>query len=621
MKIGIVGNGFVGKATSLLKCESVELLIYDIRPEACSPPGTTLQSMEECDLVFLALPTPLNHDGSCYTDILTEVIEKINNPFKIVRSTVNVGFSENYSCFFMPEFLTEKNWRQDFIESSYWIMGLLNESLYSEDKNFENKNLNILFKEKIQRLFTLSCLEKSIQSDKIYFLLNKEAETLKLFKNCFLSAKVGIMNEFFDFCNSFDVDYNNVKEYLSLDKRIGNTHLNVPGYEDIRGFGGTCFPKDTHSLYNQFQNTTTKSIIFQNILYRNDFIDRPQREWAHDLWRTTIPTDKKISLVTGGAGFIGSHLCKKLLDLNHIVICVDNFSSGNKKNIEQLLSNKSFLLKTADVIDKLYFPKLDFIWHLACVASPPNYMKDGYHTVKTCFLGTMNMIELAKQHDCKLLFTSTSEIYGDPLEHPQHETYKGNVNCIGPRSCYDEGKRCAETLMYQYASQYPEMKNKLKIVRIFNTYGLNMDLKDGRVVTNFLNSVLNKEKITVYGDGKQTRSFMYIDDLIDGLRKMMFSNETGPINLGNPNQEITILKLIETFQQLLNVTLDVEFLHLPKDDPSRRKPDISLANNLLDWSPKIDLKTGLTTMLRHYNLIKDPTSVLDMQVLIDMCGR
>ena len=625
MKIGIVGNGFVGKATSLLKStgldisSDIELCIYDIRPEACSPPGTTIESMEECDVVFLALPTPLNHDASCYTKILQDVISKIKNPFKVIRSTVNVGFSEKYSCFFMPEFLTERNWKQDFIEAPYWAMGLLNETQYDDEKNEKNKQLNNLFREKIQQLFSLSCQEKAIQSDKIYFMENKEAETLKLFKNCFLSAKVGIMNEFYDFCNAYSVDYENVKNMLIKDNRIGSTHVNVPGYEGIRGFGGTCFPKDTHSLYSQFQKKEKTSPIYENILYRNDLIDRPQREWATDLWRTTIPTDKKISLVTGGAGFIGSHLCKRLISEDHIVICVDNFSSGNMDNIKSLLTNENFFLKKADVIHKLFFPKLDYIWHLACVASPPQYMSNGYHTIQTSVTGTMNMIELAETHKCNLLFTSTSEIYGDPLEHPQHENYYGNVNCVGPRSCYDEGKRCAETLLYQYRMEHPDMADKLKIVRIFNTYGPNMDLNDGRVITNFMNSILKNEKLTIYGDGSQTRSFIYIDDMINGLHSMMFSNEVGPINLGNPNEEHTILELKTMIEEILDKKLNIEFLDLPKDDPTRRKPDINRAETLLNWTPKVLLKDGLSNMLYHFNIFKNEENIYDHQVLLDTC--
>lgn len=613
MKIGIVGNGFVGKATSLLQCDGVELFIYDIRPEACSPPETTLETMESCDLVFLALPTPLNHDGSCYTKILEDVIRDIKNPFKIIRSTVNVGFSNKQDCFFMPEFLTERNWKQDFQEASYWVMGLLDESTLDTAGNFEHHEMithvttekNIIFKQRIQKLFSLAKNSGAIQSDVIHFVKSQEAETLKCFKNCFLSAKVGIMNEFYDFCSSYDVDFESVKQFLMKDDRIGKSHMNVPGYGNLRGFGGTCFPKDTHSLYHQFMQKGIESPIYEHILYRNDHKDRVEREWATDLWRTTIPSNgKPISLVTGGAGFIGSHLCESLLQRGHIVICLDNLYSGKMSNIEPLMKNENFLFKKGDVIHKMYFPKLDFIWHLACVASPPKYMATGYHTTQTSVIGTMNMIELAAVHQCKLLFSSTSEVYGDPLVHPQHEEYYGNVNSVGPRSCYDEGKRCAETLIYQYGVEHPEMKDKLKIVRIFNTYGPNMDLGDGRVITNFLKCILDKKPVEIYGNGNQTRSFTYIDDLLDGFFKVMESHEIhGPVNLGNPHEEFTINYLLSCFEKLTGRTIDKTNVSLPKNDPLQRKPCIEMAQDKLHWNPSVGLEEGLSKMLKKYDLL------------------
>ena len=452
IKIGIIGNGFVGKATKLLKSKSIEIIVYDIRPEACEPLDVKLEDLELCDLIFYCLPTPINHDSSCYTHILKEAIPKIKNPYKVIRSTVPVGFSDSMNCFFMPEFLTEANWENDFINSPHWVFGLLENPINNEEIEELNRN----FKSKIVRLFNTSQTEGSIVSSKIYWMTSKEAEFLKLAKNCFLAAKVGLMNELYQFANIQNINYDNIKEILKLDDRIGKSHMNVPGINNMFGYGGTCFPKDTHSLYSQYQENNLKSYYFQTSLIRNEYEDRTVRDWSKDYWRTTIPTEKKISLVTGGAGFIGSNLCERLLKEDHIVICLDNLQTGNLSNIKKLLTNNNFLFKRADIIEKQFFPKLDYIWHLACPASPPKYQQDGYKTLQTSLIGTMNMLELAKTHKCNFLFTSTSEVYGDPLESPQKESYWGNVNPVGVRSCYDEGKRCEETLIYEYRKQNQE---------------------------------------------------------------------------------------------------------------------------------------------------------------------
>lgn len=592
MIIGIIGNGFVGKATKLLQSPSIKILVYDIRPEACEPLNTTIEDIEKCDLVFYCLPTPMNHHGKCYTKLLEDSISTLKNPFKVIRSTVPVGFSQSQNCFFMPEFLTEANWREDFINSTHWVFGLI--------QGEENKTLNNEFSIKIEKLFNTSAHEGLIVSNKTCFISNSEAESLKLFKNCFLSAKVGIMNELYDFCLAKNVNYENVKKYLLLDSRIGNTHMNVPGCSGLRGFGGTCFPKDTHSLYTQFQESSVHSIIFQSVLDRNDNLDRPQREWVCNKWRSTIPTNKIISLVTGGAGFIGSNLCGRLLKERHIVICLDNLQTGNKKNIEEFLDNPDFLFKFADITNKQYFPHIDYIWHLACLASPPKYQADGYKTLQTSILGTMNVLELARVHNCPLLFSSTSEVYGHPMEHPQKETYWGNVNPVGPRSCYDEGKRCAETLIYEYRKKHPQLADILKIVRIFNTYGPKMDIDDGRVITNYINSYLDKKPITIYGDGSQTRSFCFVDDMIEGFIKMMNSKEVGPINLGNPNTEFTMIQLKEQLENVTNKKLDIVYEPLPINDPRQRKPDISLAKEKLFWEPTINLSEGLKQTLDYF---------------------
>ena len=592
MLIGIIGNGFVGKATKLLKSPSINILVYDIRPEACEPPGTSLQDLEKCDLVFYCLPTPMNHHGKCYTKLLEDAIPRLQNKFKVIRSTVPVGFCQSQGCFFMPEFLTEANWYDDFVKSTHWVFGLL-EGEY-------NKEFNKEFIRRIESLFTTSCHEGLISTNKTLFITNNEAEMLKLVKNCYLSAKVGIMNELYDFCQAKNVNYENIKKLLLLDPRIGSTHLNVPGNDELRGFGGTCFPKDTHSLYSQFQEAGIPSIIYQSILDRNDNVDRPEREWAVDKWRTTIPTNKPISLVTGGAGFLGSNLCAQLLEKGHIVICLDNLQTGSINNLADFNNNPDFLFKKADITNKQYFPHIDFIWHLACPASPPKYQEDGYKTLQTSILGTMNMLDLARVHNCSLLFSSTSEVYGDPQKHPQDETYWGNVNPVGPRSCYDEGKRCAETLIYEFRKKHVELANKLKIVRIFNTYGPKMDINDGRVITNYIKCFQEKKPITVYGDGTQTRSFCYVDDMINGLIKMMFSTEVGPINLGNPDHELTMLELKKLIEKITCNNLELDFQQLPENDPAQRKPDIKLAAEKLSWKPTVNIEKGLKITLNYF---------------------
>jgi len=316
-----------------------------------------------------------------------------------------------------------------------------------------------------------------------------------------------------------------------------------------------------------------------------------------------MENNKKISLVTGGAGFLGTNLCVRLLEMGHRVICFDNFSTGSISNIEKLMDNPFFILINGDVVDKHSFSKLDYIWHMACPASPPKYQSNGYKTLLTSLVGTMNMLELALTHKCKLLFTSTSEIYGDPLVTPQSETYWGNVNPVGPRSCYDEGKRCSETLIYEFRKLHPEIKNNLKIVRIFNTYGPYMDINDGRVITNFIKNIIDNKPITIYGDGTQTRSFCFVDDMIDGFVKMMLSNEVGPINLGNPHHEFTMNELKECFCEILGLSDYPSItLPLPENDPKQRCPDIRLAKSKLDWSPKIDIKDGIKKTLEYFYL-------------------
>ena len=306
---------------------------------------------------------------------------------------------------------------------------------------------------------------------------------------------------------------------------------------------------------------------------------------------------KKI-LVTGGAGFIGSHLCKRLLEEGNEVLCVDNFFTGTKDNILPLLENKRFEFLRHDITFPLYV-EVDQIYNLACPASPVHYQFDPVQTTKTSVHGAINMLGLAKRTRARILQASTSEVYGDPEVHPQPESYWGRVNCIGIRSCYDEGKRCAETLFFDY---YRQHQVDIRVVRIFNTYGPNMHPADGRVVSNFIVQALKNEDITIYGDGAQTRSFQYVDDLIEGMIKMMNNEEKfiGPVNLGNP-KEFTIKELAEMVLKLIPESKSkIIYKDLPADDPRQRKPDISLAQAKLDWKPKIELEKGLKKTIEYF---------------------
>lgn len=298
-------------------------------------------------------------------------------------------------------------------------------------------------------------------------------------------------------------------------------------------------------------------------------------------------------LVTGGAGFIGSHLCTRLVNDGHDVICLDNYFTGSKENILHLIGNKHFELVRHDVTVP-YHAIVDEIYNLACPASPVHYQYDPIKTTRTSVLGAINMLELATSINAKILQASTSEVYGDPLVHPQVESYWGNVNTVGDRSCYDEGKRAAETLFMDFHRQN---NVRIKIVRIFNTYGPHMQPHDGRVVTNFIGQALRGEDITIYGDGTQTRSFQYVDDLIEGMIRLMDTSDdfTGPVNIGNPN-EFTILELAQKVIEVTNSNSQIVFKPLPNDDPKQRQPDISLAKKVLNWEPKVQLLEGLEQM-------------------------
>jgi len=311
---------------------------------------------------------------------------------------------------------------------------------------------------------------------------------------------------------------------------------------------------------------------------------------------------KKRILVTGGAGFIGSHLCEKLLNQSNEVICVDNFFTGSKQNIIHLLDNPYFEIVRYDITFSLYV-EVDEIYNLACPASPVFYRFDPVQTTKTSVMGAINMLGLAKRLKIKILQASTSEIYGDPEVHPQPESYCGNVNPIGLRACYDEGKRCAETLFFDY---YRQLKIKIKVIRIFNTYGPRMQPDDGRVISNFIVQSLKNKDVTIYGDGKQTRSFCYVDDLVEGIIKMMNSREdfVGPVNLGTPTPtEFTILELAKKIIKLTDSKSKIIYKPLPEDDPKQRQPNINLAKKELNWEPKIQLEEGLKKTISYFEKI------------------
>lgn len=305
-------------------------------------------------------------------------------------------------------------------------------------------------------------------------------------------------------------------------------------------------------------------------------------------------------LVSGGGGFLGSHLCDKLLSEGNEVLCVDNFFTGNRRNIHHLLDNKNFELLRHDVTHPLYV-EVDEIYNLACPASPIHYQFDPVQTTKTSVIGAMNMLGLAKRLKIKILQASTSEVYGDPEIHPQPESYRGNVNPLGPRACYDEGKRCAETLFFDYHRQHGVA---IKVMRIFNTYGPRMHPNDGRVVSNFIVQALKGQDITIYGDGKQTRSFCYVDDNIDGMFKLMNSRDgfTGPVNIGNPG-EFTMLELAQLVIELTNSKSKLVFMPLPQDDPMQRKPIIDMAKKELNWEPKVPLREGLVKTIAYFDSI------------------
>jgi UDP-glucuronate decarboxylase len=321
------------------------------------------------------------------------------------------------------------------------------------------------------------------------------------------------------------------------------------------------------------------------------------KKFSGTLQKKSKPLDTKRILITGGSGFLGSHLCRALLEQGHEVLCLDNLFTGRKSNIYSLLSHPRFEFLRHDVTLPL-FVEVDEIYNLACPASPVHYQFDPVQTTKTSVMGAINMLGLAKRLKIKIFQASTSEVYGDPLVHPQREDYKGNVNPIGPRACYDEGKRCAETLFFDYHRQHGV---DIRVMRIFNTYGPNMHPNDGRVVSNFILQALKNEPITLYGQGTQTRSFCYVSDLIEGMQAFMNNEKglTGPLNMGNP-EEFTILRLAEEIIDLTQSSSPIVFRNLPQDDPLQRRPDITLAKEELGWEPKIQLREGLIKTIEYF---------------------
>jgi UDP-glucuronate decarboxylase len=314
-------------------------------------------------------------------------------------------------------------------------------------------------------------------------------------------------------------------------------------------------------------------------------------------------------IVTGGAGFLGRHICERMLKREDVyVYCIDNFITGKKENIQGFETGGRFTCIEGDISEDLMLlvqrgdlpSEIHEIYHLACIASPPIYKEFSIETLMTSFLGTKNVLELAKLTGAKVLFSSTSEVYGDPLIHPQPEEYYGNVNTVGERSCYDEGKRVAETLIYEYRRKFGM---DVKIVRIFNTYGPYMDICDGRVITNFIQKIMSNEPLVIYGDGSQGRSFCYVDDMIDGLVAMMDSKEQGPINIGNPYNEFTLNELVEQFQKIVDRRLEVKYIDATENDPKQRKPDISKAINKLKWNPRVTLDVGIQKTMEYFSFI------------------
>ena len=595
MEIGIVGAGFVGKATGLLACPGVKVKVFDKNPALCSPGVANMGSLRGCDLVFVAVPTPAKADASVDLRIVESVVGELQKECGgstriVVRSTVPPGTCDRLSCFFMPEFLTEKNWRQDFKDCEHWVFG---------EPAACTEEAVAAFRQLVGRAFTAAKEHGVIKHDKLHFVSAKSAEATKYFRNCFLAMKVGFANEMYKYCCAAGIDYTSAASLTALDPRIGSSHLTVPGPDGKRGYGGTCFPKDTNGLCTEMEKHGTEPVLMRALIQRNEQIDRPALDWKSDVGRAVSVAPLPAVLVAGGCGFIGSHLCRHILDRQKesLVVCVDDLSTGRHSNIADLTSNPRFVLVKRDIRLPLRLDLLDVrqVYNLACPASPPKYQTDPIRTAETCFIGTRNLLTLARTKKARFLQASTSEVYGDPEVTPQPETYRGSVSCTGPRACYDEGKRVAETLAFDFKRAGTDVR----VARIFNTYGVDMDPDDGRVVSTLVRQAQAGEPLTIHGDGTQTRSFCYVSDTVDALHRLM-TLETppdGPVNIGS-QEEIAVLQLAEVVKSVLGVPeLGMVLAPRPEDDPSRRRPDTSVARRLLAWEPKVKLEEGLARMV------------------------
>ncbi len=423
MKIGIIGNGFVGRATqifaknydALYEFTPIIVYIYDIRPEACDPPGITLEELDrECDLLFFCLPTPLHHDGSCYTRILEETIAKCpTNPYKVIRSTVPVGFAAKHGCYFIPEFLTEANWEDDFRRTKEWVVGIPAVATATTALTDE-------FKKRIQTLITTSHDNRAIDSDQVTFTTTNEAEMLKLMKNCFLSAKVSLMNEFYDFCAATGTDYNRVTTLAKRDARMGVSHFQVPGADGRRGFGGTCFPKDTHSLYCQMNAHGMTPQIYPAILARNDTVDRPEREWSRDVWRTTIPlptpASKVVVVFSDESSLYLVDIIRDNLAKNNVVIqIVRAAGSGNGCGASQPIHKNHLVKHRANPNAPLFFPRVDECY----------YTQRTGDTLYDIMREVSCVIDLWDSHEEMKLYVVKQSRYGEHETETETETESG----------------------------------------------------------------------------------------------------------------------------------------------------------------------------------------------------
>jgi UDPglucose 6-dehydrogenase len=469
MKIGIIGNGFVGRATQIFaknydndndndnddgtlhEFKPIPVYIYDIRPEACDPPGITLEDLDrECDILFFCLPTPLQHDGSCYTRILEETIAKCpTNPYKVVRSTVPVGFAAKHGCYFMPEFLTEANWEDDFRQTKEWVVGI--PAVATATTELTNE-----LKKRIQTLITTSYDNRAIDSPTVVFCDTNEAEMLKLMKNCFLSAKVSLMNEFYDFCAATGTDYNTVADLAKKDQRMGTSHFQVPGPDGRRGFGGTCFPKDTHSLYCQMTAHGITPHIYPAILARNDTVDRPEREWSRDVWRTTIPLPtpaSKVVVVFSDASAYITDVIRDNLAKNNVVIQVV------RDGVSQPIHKNHLVKHRANPNTPLFFPHVDECY----------YTEHTGDTLYDIMREVSNVIDLWDSHEEMKLYVVKQSRYCDEHES-EHESgtegFDSDADAYTKSRLYDD---YATTIIEEYFTKVVSVipKNKRGLIVLF----------------------------------------------------------------------------------------------------------------------------------------------------------